>query len=86
MLAMMAGLQWYAARTITNALAKIKEQMATVRRAADDLDPVRRKLAREVRGIRVDGEAEEELVADGDDFDLHCRALGALGALEALRA
>jgi PAS domain S-box-containing protein len=36
-LAMMAGLQWYAARTITNALARIKEQMVTVRRAADDL-------------------------------------------------
>ena len=36
-LAMMAGLQWYAARTIGGALARVKEEVATSRQAADDL-------------------------------------------------
>jgi len=40
-------------------------------RAANNLHANRGQLPGEVSRIRVDGKAEEQLVADGDDFDLH---------------
>ena len=40
------------------------------RGAADDLDALRRKRARDVGGVRIDREAEEELVTNGDQLDL----------------
>ena len=40
-------------------------------RRRDDLHADRRELAREVRGVGVDREAEQQLVADRDDFDVH---------------
>ena len=41
------------------------------RRPPHDLHTVRRELAGEVRGVGVDREAEQQLVADRDDFDVH---------------
>ena len=38
-----------------------------------DVHADRRERAREVRGVRVDREAEQQLVADRDDFDLRRR-------------
>jgi hypothetical protein len=40
-------------------------------RAADDRDANRRELACEVRRIGVDGVAEEQFVANGDQFHIH---------------
>ena len=39
------------------------------RRASHDVHADRRERAREVRGVRVDREAEEQLVADGDELE-----------------
>jgi hypothetical protein len=39
--------------------------------AMHDLDADLRERAREIGGVRVDGEAEQQLVTDGDYFDLH---------------
>ena len=43
--------------------------------------PARREFAGEVRGVGVDGESEQELVADGDDFDVHVRGCGLISAV-----
>ena len=39
--------------------------------ASNDRHANRRELAREVRGVGVDRVAEQQLVADGDQFDVH---------------
>jgi hypothetical protein len=38
-------------------------------RASYDVHPDRRQCAREVRSVCVDRESEQQLIADGDDFD-----------------
>ncbi len=49
--------------------------------ATCDLDADGRELARQVRGVRVDREAEQQLVADRDDFDARDRRHYFVGAV-----
>ena len=43
--------------------------------APHDTDPDRRRLPREGRRVGIDGEPQEELITDRDEFDVHGRSL-----------
>ena len=59
-----------AVETITHG-ARDRGGRVTHRRPPRDLHPFGRERARQVRGVGVDRVAEQQLVADRDDFDVH---------------